>query len=260
MKKMLHAFGFLTAVPLPVPSIGAIHEKDLGESSAFFPLVGLVQGLSASLAYLLLEKVFPSGVTAGLIVAGFVVFSGGMHIDGLSDTFDALASRESREKMLAIMKDSSAGPVGTASIVLVLLLKILLLKDIFEHTGGQYFCLTLLPVIGKWSMVAALHHGKSAKKEGLGSVFIGNTKTLQFAVATASTVAILFVISVWRGMYSSGNLVMSSVMLFAVYLSSRFFLWFFQRRFHGLTGDNLGAINEISEVLFLLTVLPFLTA
>jgi adenosylcobinamide-GDP ribazoletransferase len=260
MMSIRHAFAFLTIIPLPFPSTGDVDEKDLGGSSAFFPLVGLAQGLSASFAFFLLNKAFSPGVTATLLVTGFVVFSGGLHIDGLSDTFDALASRKNRKQMLALMKDSCSGPVGTAGVVLVLLLKILLLKDVFEHTGSAYFCLTMMPVVGKWSMVAALTHGKSARREGLGRIFIEHTGIPQFAVATSLTVLILVLVAGWGGMSSKEELVMSAGVLLAVYLAGRFLLWFFHRRFHGLTGDHIGALNEISEVLFLLAALPLLTA
>jgi adenosylcobinamide-GDP ribazoletransferase len=258
MRKILYAFGFLSILPLPVRS-AAVDEKELGESAAFFPLVGLVQGLLAAAAFFLCEKVYPPGVTAGLMVAGFVLFGGGLHIDGLSDTFDALASRASREKKLAIMKDGSAGPIGAASVVLVLVLKIMLLQSVFESGGGNpYFCLVLLPVIGKWSMVCALHHGRSARDEGLGSLFIENTKGRQLAVATALSAAIFGFMVLWTGMSAGAGLAISVVMPATVYFAGSLFRLHLQRRFDGLTGDNLGAVNEISELLFLFALLPFL--
>jgi len=259
MRRILYAFGFLSIVPLPVQSFAAGDDKALGESAAFFPLVGLVQGLLAAAAFFLLERTYSPGVTAGLMVAGFVLFSGGLHIDGLSDTFDALASRASREKKLAIMKDGSAGPVGVTSVVLVLVLKILLLQSIFERGGGNpYFCLVLLPVIGKWSMVCALYHGRSARDEGLGSLFIKNTKGMQLAVATALSAAILgsMVLRMWIS--PGAGLAMSAVVPATVYFAGSLFRLHLQRHFDGLTGDNLGAVNEISELLFLVAVLPFL--
>jgi adenosylcobinamide-GDP ribazoletransferase len=259
MRKILYAFGFLSILPLPAQSSGAVDEKTLGESAAFFPLVGLVQGLLAAVALFLLEGVYSPGVTAGLMVAGFVIFSGGLHIDGLSDTFDALASRAKREKKLAVMKDGSAGPIGAASVVLVLVLKILLLQSVFERGGGYpYFCLFLLPVIGKWSMVCALYHGRSAKDEGLGSIFINNTGGRQIAVATALSAVILgpMVLLIWTS--AGAGLAMSAVTLATVYFGGSLFRLFLQRRFDGLTGDNLGAVNEISELLFLFALLPFL--
>ena len=260
MKSIRHAFGFLTVFPLPSSSSGDVDEKDLGGSSAFFPLVGLAQGLSASLAFFFLDRAFSPAVTAALLVTGFVVFSGGLHVDGLSDTFDALASRKTRKQMLAIMKDGCSGPVGTAAVVLVLLLKILLLEDIFEHAGSAYFCLTMMPVAGKWTMVAALFHGRSARQEGLGRIFIESTGCPQFAVATLLTVMI-FVLAAWRGGLSpTEGLAMPAAVLLVPYLAARFLLRLFQRRFHGLTGDNVGALNEIGEVLFLLSARPLLAA
>lgn len=259
MRKIVHAFGFLSILPLPVRSAAAVDEKELGESAAFFPLVGLVQGLLAAAAFFLCDRFYPPGVTAGLIVAGFVLFGGGLHIDGLSDTFDALASRASREKKLAIMKDGSAGPIGAASVVLVLALKIMLLQSVFESGGGNpYFCLVLLPVVGKWSMVCALYHGRSARDAGLGSIFISNTRGRQLVAATALSAAIFGPVVLWGWPSAAEGFVVSAVMLAAVYFGGGFFRLFLQRRFDGLTGDNLGAVSEISELLFLFALLPFL--
>jgi adenosylcobinamide-GDP ribazoletransferase len=94
MRRIVLALQFLTIIPLR--NIENVSLKEIGSSSAFFPLTGLVQGsLLVVIAFLFL-KIFPSDLVSGLLVLVIIITNGGFHLDGLSDTFDALASRGDR--------------------------------------------------------------------------------------------------------------------------------------------------------------------
>jgi len=250
LKKLLGAVQFLTI--LPVPS-GPVHVSadDIGKCSAYFPVVGLIQGFLLALVYTVFARIFPNDIVAALVIAALVLSNGGFHLDGLSDTVDALASRKNKEKMIAIMKDSTTGPIGVVSIVIVILFKYLLFKNIFFLPGlSTYVALILTPVLARWSMVPALFHAKSARSEGLGKIFIEQTGTWELIVATGLAaviaVAIFLTASQWI------VLLIVIVIFIPVYIFSFLLTRFFEKKFGGLTGDNLGAITEMSEVLFLL--------
>ncbi len=177
-------------------------------------------------------------------------------MDGLSDTFDALASRKSKEKMIAIMKSSTAGPIGVVSIVLIILLKYLLFKNVISMPDQNvYVILILTPVLARWSMLPALFHAKSARSDGLGKIFIEQTGARELFMATClilgMTATILMLVS---------QLIILLKMIFifiSMYILSFLMSRFFAKKFGGLTGDNLGAITEMSEVIFLLMFLGF---
>src|SRR3990172_8659024 len=115
MKTLFLAFQFLTIIPVPLK--GEITEQQIGRTTAFFPLVGAVQGLALFALVQILTLILPSGLVAAGLLFFLIIISGGLHIDGLSDTFDALAvTRGTQEKRISVMKDSSAGAIGVTAI------------------------------------------------------------------------------------------------------------------------------------------------
>jgi adenosylcobinamide-GDP ribazoletransferase len=138
MKKILLAFQFLTIIPLR--DMGETSEQEIGSTTAFFPIVGMIEGIILAVLAALFIKIFPSELCNALLVLVMVVLNGGLHIDGLADTFDAVASRGGKDKKLAIMKDSTVGPIGVIAIVMALLLKYVLLNAVFSFsTIAAYF-------------------------------------------------------------------------------------------------------------------------
>ncbi len=251
MKGVLLAIQFLTLIPLRIE--GSVSADDVGRSSAFFPVVGLLKGALLALAYTALEPFLSPGITAALILIFSVLINGGFHIDGLADTFDAIASGKGREAKLRIMKDSSTGPIGVTAIVLVLGLKYLLLLELFADDPLP--CLLLFPMIGSWTMVAAMFHGESAKRDGLGFTLISGTGHKQVLLATATALAVLTLTGLLLPRASLPEAVWFSVaLLAAMYLLAVILVKSFTRHFNGLTGDNLGAISELSETAFLLVM------
>jgi adenosylcobinamide-GDP ribazoletransferase len=253
LKKLLGAVQFLTILPVPHGSVHA-NTDDMGKSSAYFPLVGLIQGFLLALVFAIFGRIFPFDIVAALQVVVLVLSNYGFHLDGLSDTVDALASRKSKEKMIAIMKDSAAGPIGVVSIVLIILLKYLLFKNV-DFLPGSTACvaLVLTPAVARWSMVLSLFHAKSARSDGLGKIFIEQTGAWELFVATglmlSITAAIFLIVS------QLVMLLKIIVIFILLYILSFSMSRFFAKKFGGLTGDNLGAITEISEVIFLLMFL-----
>jgi adenosylcobinamide-GDP ribazoletransferase len=250
MKKLLLTFQFLTILPLK--DIGEVPEHEVGSAAMFFPLVGLFEGAVFLLLSTLLLKIFPPELTNGFLVIAIVLMNGGLHIDGLSDTFDAVASRGNEETKLAVMKESTVGPAGVTSVVLVLLLKYLLLNALFFHSTLKTYnsLLLLFPVVSRWTMVAAIFHGKSAKQNGLGRIFIEHTGVKELWVATVVTVLIC---TLTLTLTSVLHLLSFHLMfvLPALYIFSFVSVLFLHKNFGGMTGDSFGAVNEIAVLLFL---------
>jgi len=252
MKKILLAFQFLTIIPLK--DTGESPAKDVGSATVYFPVVGIIEGgLLSVLAWLFL-KVFPGEITSGLLLFAMVLINGVLHLDGLADTFDAIASRGDAERKLSIMKDSTIGPAGVTAIVLVLLLQYLLLNALFFYSSlaAYYSGLLLMPVISRCTMVWAIFHCRSARMDGLGRMFIEHTGLRELITATALTVIACFVT---LGVIFEVELLMFHLMfvLPVLYFFSVSAVWFFHKHFGGMTGDSFGSVYEIAILLFLLS-------
>lgn len=257
MRKLILAFQFLTIIP--VKDTGKIPDEEMGGVAATFPLVGLAEGiLLAGLAFLLL-KILPADVVSALLVIIITIVNGGLHLDGLADTFDAIAARGNKDRKLAIMKDSAIGPAGVISIVLTLLLNYVLLNAVHFHASKDlYFGIVLLmPVVSRWAMVPAMFYGKPARQDGLGRAFIEYTgiKELIF-----STLLMFLTVLLYALIFSDIDLFISFCMMNfpVVYALCLLTVWFSNIHFEGLTGDIFGAVNEIAKLLFLITSLLWL--
>jgi adenosylcobinamide-GDP ribazoletransferase len=253
MKKLLLAFQFLTIIP--IKGSGEVSDQEMGSATVFFPLVGMVEGILLFVSAFLLLKILPAEVANMLLVLVLVIINGGLHLDGLSDSFDALAARGNNDRKLSIMNDSSAGPAGVISIVFALLLIYVFLNAVhFLAQGTLYFAiLVLLPVAARWSLVPSAYYGKPARRDGLGRLFIEHTGTREFLIATFSTFLIVFIICI---AFSNVDLFVFFCMLIfpVLYAASLLGVWFFRGHFGGLTGDSFGAVNEISKLIFLISI------
>jgi len=251
MKRIFMAFQFLTIIP--IRDMGDVSEKDVGSTSAFFPIVGIFEGAILLAIAVLFLKVFPAELTSGFLVLAMIVINGGLHLDGIADTFDAIASRAGREKKLAIMKDSTVGPFGVMTIVMVLLLKYLLLNALFFNSKIEFFYagVFMMPVMSRWALVPAILHSRSARKDGLGKMFIEHTGKKEFVIATVLT---LIAAGVSYGVNSHLPLFAFYLMVImpVLYMLGFSIVWFAKKNFGGMTGDTFGAVYEISVLMFLI--------
>jgi adenosylcobinamide-GDP ribazoletransferase len=220
----------------------------------------------AGLVVFLGAKVFPDGVVAGLVVLLLVATNRGFHLDALADTFDALAVTSTgdptadRVRRLSVMKDSTTGAVGVVAIVLATLMKYLCAAALFDRydVEGAAYLLFLMPVFSRWAMIPAMAHGRAARPEGLGKVFVERTGPVTVLVASL----VLAAVYVGATLPSSVIAPVPALAFFflaclCLYAFSLLWALFCSRRFGGLTGDTSGAVAEMSDVLFLLLALLF---
>ncbi len=267
MKRLIAAFQFLTIIPIRTHRHLSLDE--VASSATFFPLVGFFQGLLLAAASFLLLKFLTPAVTSALVIMIYLLTNGGFHQDGLSDTFDALSVKstgnqgEDRNKRLAIMRDGTSGPVGITAIAVFLLLKYTLLKEVLEMPAhGMNPVIMLVPMISAWSMTVMMPGAKSARNEGLGVIFLGRIRTVH--VTVASILMAVFSGIVYLTGYIACPFAMQNFVAFfpaavlASLLAGYSMRALFTTRFGGLTGDNLGCIHELSEIIVLLAALILL--
>ncbi|MDD3520852.1 MAG: adenosylcobinamide-GDP ribazoletransferase, partial [Actinomycetota bacterium] len=130
MKIFLNAVGFLTVFRVSDKSY--LDDNSFYKTLYYFPFVGFLIGLFGAAVYFISGFIFPGFLCLILAVLAEVFISGGMHLDGLSDTADGIFSgRKDKEKIIEIMKKSDIGAFGAISLVFLFILKITLLYSIF---------------------------------------------------------------------------------------------------------------------------------
>ena len=254
MKSFLIALQFLTIIP--VDHKLTVNETDIVKSSSHFVPVGLIQGLLLTAVDNAVGRVFQQELTIGLVLLALVLSNGGFHLDGLADTFDAIAAKGDKEKKLSVMKNGAIGPVGVVAVFFALLLKFLALNSL--HSFSLYSSLILMPAFSKWAMIISMFHGRPARQDGLGRIFISNIGSKEVLLSTFILLLSCVTLQTFFSRSASyGRYFLYAIPAISIYLICRLSINFFNRHFGGLTGDTLGAISEISETGFLFTVIAW---
>ncbi|MDP3047880.1 MAG: adenosylcobinamide-GDP ribazoletransferase, partial [Thermodesulfovibrionales bacterium] len=228
-----------------------------------FVIVGFIQGILLIAADYASGIFFHQDLVIAIVLLVLVLSNGGFHLDGLADTFDAIAVKSSgdfekdKEKRLSVMKDSSIGAIGTTAILFAILLKYLSIKNISHFTPLTYYsALLFMPAISKWTMVISMFHGKSARKDGLGQIFMNRVGLRDVSISTLSLILIFALLIAFFGRFMHDLQSVSYLaLLAAMYILCRLLVTFFNKKFGGLTGDTLGAISELTEIAFLFMVI-----
>lgn len=239
MRIFLIALQFLTRIPVGKDLKAT--EEDFAKGVVYFPIVGLIIG-AFNLTILVTASKLIGGVFPVIccLIAGTAI-TGGLHVDGLADTCDGVFSARNKEKMLEIMRDSRIGTNGTIAILFDYLIRMSLLSML---TGkALYGAVLLSPVAARMLMVLLIKTSTYARSgSGLGGLYL-EKQTMKDTVLAAAIgfVIILGFGQIW-GIIALG---LSTVICF-LYRS------FIYSKLQGMTGDTLGAANEILEVSFIL--------
>ena len=235
LKEIGSVFSFLTIIP-----IGNSNLETIAKYMYVFPLVGIVIGLIVGSIGFGLSLFLDPLIVSLLIVASFAIITGIHHTDGLADFGDGLMAKGTKEKKLAAMKDLS---VGSAGIMAIVLYAIGLIIALSLTTGYQLFLAILLgEIFAKFSMVLMASIGRSASL-GSNSPFMELMKNRKkLVMASILTIIPLIILGGTTGLIIFG--LGTGLTLFLVGLSSR--------SFGGITGDILGATNELTRLASIL--------
>ncbi len=242
MKGLMLLFQFMTR--LPVPGKYEYDADEMGRSFKFFPIVGMVIGVILWGAYLVLSNYISNRYALALLVILLeVVLTGGLHLDGLADTFDGIFSYRSKHRMLEIMRDSRLGANGALALIIGFLLKIFLLVEV------GFSVLLIMPVIARLNSVVNAGVAKYARPTGMGKALVANTNVAGVAVATVLTAG--FTLGVAPAL--EGNIMGWLLTIPVAMVLGAYFAKLMERKIGGITGDTMGAVVELTEVVVLFT-------
>jgi adenosylcobinamide-GDP ribazoletransferase len=249
MKDLLLAFSFLTI--LPVGRLIPAEEKALARSMAFFPVAGLVLGFLISLLLWLLLFFLPKALVLWTVIAFLCILTRALHLDGFADTIDGLAAGGTREEILEVMRDSRIGAFGVIGLILLIGAKYLALDHV--PVSSLPITLIMMIVMGRASMVLVCYRSAYARSGGgLARPFTEHLRARELLLSSASALVISFSLLGLKG----------PVIFLGVTVFSLGYRFFFKKRLGGVTGDILGAANELAELicLFLIVIVEFIQA
>ena len=273
MKGFLLLLSFMTRIPIPKTDYD---EEKLGKSMKYFPVVGIIVGFIllffCIIFNFILKNISYSAILPLMIIVVILtdlITTGALHLDGLADTFDGIFSYRSKHKMLEIMKDSRLGSNGALALILYFLLKfILLFSLIIESREGAVYAIMTYPVVARFCSVVSCASSPYARGSGMGKTFVDNTKACGLIVAAIITIlyttGMVFMPFILFTNYSlpmqfiikTISIIVVIVLLLGIFAYA--FSKLIERKIGGITGDTLGALLEISSLvyIFLLLVIP----
>ncbi|MEL4356631.1 MULTISPECIES: adenosylcobinamide-GDP ribazoletransferase [unclassified Luteococcus] len=257
MKSLVTALGMFTLLPVP-PTMELTPETNRRVMLAL-PWAGLVCGLVSAAAAALVVLCGAGNILAAMAgLAALAGVTGAMHLDGVADTADGLASRKGPQEALALMKQSDIGPMGVATAVLVLLLQASALAS--TALGGWLLvaALTCLPMVGKVAALFATVEGiPGARAGGFGALFTGITSRVNAvidAMLVSTATAGLGLLASWDPTVMLAFVAAAVISWLVAGRWQRHLL----RRLGGLTGDTFGSLIEVCQTTFVV-VLALLT-
>lgn len=242
MKAFFVALQFLTVLPINIAS--GVDKEDFGRSLAWFPFVGLLIGmvLSSSIFFF---NFLPQPVIAALILAGSIIITGGIHLDGFADTCDGLYGSTTKDKRLEIMRDSHIGTMAASGMILLLILKFSILANMPEECIWKF--LILMPASARWAQALACFLSKYARQDGKAKYFIEYASWREIVIGSVFILLLFIALLGIKGL----------ALLLALFLAALIFISVIKSKVGGMTGDTIGAINEITELNALLFGLIF---
>ena len=257
----LLAVGFFTRIP--VPSFVDFQETDLNHATPYFPLVGLIIGILAALSYYLASLLFTQPIAVLISTAVSIYATGAFHEDGLADSADGLGGGWEREQVLTIMQDSRLGTYGAMALFLMLIAKFQVLSAL--HTHWVILSLiaahTLSRLCAVW-LIVSLPYAKTDAN------YISKAKPLSTQISSRGLVCANFfgllptLLLAWLLLiptHGFWQMALLFVALLSLLVGAVWWWWrrLLLRKLAGYTGDNLGALQQMTELAFYFAALSF---
>lgn len=237
MRSLILSLQFMTRLPIPVSV--EFNRQNIKGAIVCFPLVGVILGI-IMIGISKLSMFFPNQMMGFILVAAYFFLTGGLHFDGVGDTFDAFFSARDREKMNEILKDSRVGVFGVVGISMVLIGKTLLYQFFCDHPTQILLALTISRTICSVGLVTQ----KPARTEGIGYLFYDSRPGKLIFLIPMILCSYLF-------LYLKAEFfALLGTVLFSVLIYHRA-----KKLLGGISGDINGLVIEFGEILFLICIM-----
>ena len=224
------AVSFLTVIPLK--NYPDWNNNNLKYFCAVIPFIGLIIGGCWLIILFALKFIDVSEILKGCLMTLFsLILTGGLHMDGLIDSCDAVFSHKNINEKLKILSDVHAGSFGVCGCAMILILKSALFSEIKFNLE-----IFLIPFNSRLGMAVLLNYLPFAKSNGLAKI-LGSARDkshLKYFVAYIILAGVLNI-----------KLLILNLIVYMIWRRCC------MKNFNGITGDLLGAYVEFSEIIFL---------
>jgi len=248
------AIGFLTL--LPVTPTRKFKEEEFARCIKFFTLIGVIFGLLNVFCLYLHQFHESKLLTALFIVLGNIFLSGGLHLDGLMDSFDGIAaSKKTRPETLKVLKDSRVGAFGSMAGSLLIISKIIFISQINFESDWIFYSLLffIVPILSRFMMVLALLFqvsNEDVKTDASSlSIFKKHQKTWLDLIINLLGMKIPAAIYIVMFPIPFMSLIKVDYYIIPWMLLAWFVYAWLKFKLKGHNGDTMGAGLEINEVL-----------
>ena len=243
-KSIVEITSFLTIIPIGKLGNGNGLEN-ISKNMFLFPFVGLLIGLLTIPVVLISFYLFNQFVSAFIVTIFLIVLTGIHHTDALADFADGIMVRGNKDKKYNVMHDPRIGSAGTVAVSGYFIGMVIAISSI-TSLDRLMIAIILSEIVSKYAMVLQSHYCESAW-DGYSSLFTKNMKSKKkMAIATIITVVLIVLIS---------NTSLIGLQIFIVGIICCFIVIFISKKnFGGITGDVMGATNEIVRLSSLLSL------
>lgn len=237
---------------LPIPRWVGFEPQWLQNASRYFPLVGIVVAAFSALVYYAALRLWPAPVAVLLSTAAGIYLTGAFHEDGFADMCDGFGGGMTRERVMEIMKDSRIGTYGAVGAGLLVALKCTLLT--MMEPAGVVAALLIAHPLSRFAATALIWKLEYARDEGKAKPMAQQMTTGEFATAGAcAAIPLLAVAALDPASWLPIGASIVATACAAAWLAAKFV-----RRIGGYTGDCLGAVQQVTEVVIYLCLLASL--
>ncbi|MEM2934091.1 MAG: adenosylcobinamide-GDP ribazoletransferase [Halobacteria archaeon] len=240
LRKALKAgVGFFTTIPI---NAGLEEFETLSRHVYLFPLFGFIMGaVIGSFGYLLQPALLP-GITSISLICLLYLITGVNHLDGLADFADGVAAQGTKEEKIAVMRDPrlGAGGVLLCTVNILALFSTLWAIADLRMPALLFKLMVIAETAAKLSMVIIIIWGRSTHR-GFGSAMVEHSKKRDFIAALFFSALIAYIALDIYGI----------AILFSSAISALLILHIANRNFGGVSGDVMGAANEIGRLVAL---------
>ena len=232
----LGAVQFLTRVPIRLRAA-----PDLAACVPWFPVIGGLIGATIGAVVAGLMEVVPSSVAATVGIVFGLILTGAFHEDGLADTADALGGWNPEQRR-QILKDSRHGSYGVAAMCSTIVLRVVCVASL--GPAAAFAGLVAAHTLGRGASVAVMGTAPPVPTEGLGADYARGLRALPTVLGVAASLVIGAIATGWwvAPLAAAAGLGAVAVAVLA------------RRAFGGVSGDLLGAVEQVGECLVLVVV------
>jgi len=244
---LLAAIQFFTRIPLP---LSVAHDSvTLNQALKYFPLIGWLVGSVCGLTYYLAIDTWPASVAVVLSIIVGVLLTGALHEDGFADSCDGFGGGWTKPQVLAIMKDPRIGNYAALGLILMLLLKTILLIELAQQSDELLLIALLLAHSASRLLVLPLpwllDYAREADDSKSRSMVAERFNGGMLAYSSLFVLLPLLFLNVPPLWYAFAN---AGIVALVMGL-------YFKKRLGGYSGDCLGGVQQVTEVVVYLSLL-----